>query len=130
MRRKKMNNEKEEINKERLKMFEQIFDQGISYETLKEKYFVLRLKYEKIKKKLCENDRISMEIEEHVYHAIQKHPEFPENIVEMVAIMAEEAGEAIRAANNYQHESGTIEELKEELYQTAAMCIRCLHNLP
>lgn len=63
----------------------------------------------------------------HLADAIIKHPEFPtENLVEMVAIMSEESGEAIRAANNYQHESGTIEALKEELYQTAAMCLRCL----
>lgn len=69
-------------------------------------------------------------IHDYLIEAIQKHPEFPDNVVEMVAIMAEEAGEAIRAANNYQHENGSIEELKEELFQTAAMCLRCLHHLP
>lgn len=81
------------------------------------------------------NDKIEFEfftdkyydtVNDYLIEAIKKHPDFPKNVVEMVSIMAEESGEAIRAANIYQHEHGQLEDLKTELYQTAAMCIRCL----
>lgn len=81
------------------------------------------------------NDKIEFElftdkyydtVNDYLIEATKKHPDFPKNVVEMVSIMAEEAGEAIRAANNYQHEKGQLDEVKTELYQTAAMCIRCL----
>lgn len=84
------------------------------------------------------NDKIEFElftdkyydtVNDHLIEAIKKHPNFPTNVVEMVAIMAEEAGEAVREANNVKHENGNIDDLKKELYQTAAMCIRCLINL-
>lgn len=58
-----------------------------------------------------------------------KHPDFPKDIVHMVAIMAEESGEATRASLQYHYEGGTLLELKTELYQTAAMCIRVLENI-
>ena len=57
------------------------------------------------------------------------HPEFPDDIIHMVAVMNEEAGESIRAAYNYIYEGGTIEELKEEIIQTGAMCLRILENI-
>lgn len=62
--------------------------------------------------------------------AKEKHPEFPDRIVPMTAIMAEEAGEAIREANLIQFENaGTMEQYEKELKQTAAMCIRILEIL-
>lgn len=61
--------------------------------------------------------------------AIKKHQLFPHDIIHMTAIMAEEAGEAVRAANNAVHEGDSLEPLRRELAQTAAMCIRCLVNL-
>lgn len=62
-------------------------------------------------------------------YAIRKHPIFPYDVVHMVAIMEEEAGEAMRAALQYYYEGGNIKDLKEELLQTAAMCLRCLNNI-
>lgn len=48
----------------------------------------------------------------------------------MVAIMAEEAGEAIREANRIEDDgNGDLAALRTELIQTAAMCVRCLENL-
>lgn len=47
----------------------------------------------------------------------------------MTAIMMEEAGEAMQAANDVVHADASLEPLRLELVQTAAMCIRCLVNL-
>lgn len=61
--------------------------------------------------------------------AKKKHPEFPDDPVRMAVIMAEEAGEAIRAANNLCYHGGSIEDLQTELAQTGAMCIRVMAQL-
>lgn len=72
------------------------------------------------------NKKIVEEIEDELNRAKWKHPVFPRGVVSQTAIMAEEAGEAIRAANNYSYESGSIEDWRTELIQTAAMCVRIL----
>lgn len=63
--------------------------------------------------------------------AIAKHPDetWPKDVVHMTAIMMEEAGEAVQAANDVAHANASLEPLRLELVQTAAMCIRCLVNL-
>lgn len=61
--------------------------------------------------------------------AIKKHPYFPEDVIHMVSIMNEESGESIRAALNYTYEKENINEVREELIQTAAMCLRCLSDI-
>jgi len=58
--------------------------------------------------------------------AMDIHPLFPCDPIHAVNIMMEEAGESARAVNQLVHEGGTIEALKDELIQTAAMCIRVL----
>lgn len=75
-------------------------------------------------------ERIFEEIAEELKRAKIKHPEFPDRIVTMTAIMAEEAGEAIREANLIQFEDkGSMEQYEKELIQTAAMCVRILEIL-
>lgn len=64
-----------------------------------------------------------------VQRAKAKHPIFPEDRVHQVSIMMEEAGEAVRAANNFNLENGHISDLATELIQTAAMCIRTLETI-
>ena len=71
-----------------------------------------------------ETGHICGEICNELDHAIKKHPEFPVDLIHQVAIMAEEAGEAIQAANN-----GDAEQVKKELLHTAAMCIRVIQNM-
>ena len=63
--------------------------------------------------------------------AVRKHPNdtWPQDVIHMTAIMAEESGEAVQAANDVVHGGASLEPLRLELAQTAAMCIRCLVNL-
>lgn len=62
--------------------------------------------------------------------AEKKHPDWPvDNLFEQVAILSEEAGEVAKAALDYKNGRVPIKELKEELMQTAAMCMRLLKNL-
>jgi hypothetical protein len=66
------------------------------------------------------------EILKEIDRAVVLHPVFPADPIHQCAIMAEEAGEAIRACNDMVHEGGGQWEYEVELRQTAAMCIRCL----
>jgi len=59
-----------------------------------------------------------------------KHPNYPDNIFIQLAIMQEEAGEVTRAVLHLAYEGGSIEDVRKELIQTAAMCMRMLENLP
>ncbi len=78
----------------------------------------------------CINLKHLQAVSKELVSAKKKHPVFPADIVHMVAIMQEEAGESTRASLRYVHdEGGTLEELKVELIQTAAMCFRVLENL-
>lgn len=70
-----------------------------------------------------------IEILSELEKAEEKHPDFPKDIIHQVAIMIEESGEAMRAALQHVYEGGSKEELRLELKQTGAMCIRCLENI-
>ena len=61
--------------------------------------------------------------------AKQKHPDYPDDMFRQVAIINEESGEATKAVLCYHYENGSIEDIKKELIQTAAMCMRMLENL-
>lgn len=75
-------------------------------------------------------NKILNKIKNELDRAKELHPDFPDSIVRMVAIMAEEAGEAIREANRIEDDgNGDVEALRIELIQTAAMCVRCLEGL-
>lgn len=58
-----------------------------------------------------------------------KHPEWNYDINKMALIMLEEAGEVAKAILKYQDEKGSFYDIKNELIQTAAMCIRILNNI-
>jgi hypothetical protein len=59
-----------------------------------------------------------------------KHPIFPDSMFTQLAIMQEEAGEVTKAVLHYHYENGTVDEVRNELIHTAAMCMRMLQNLP
>lgn len=63
--------------------------------------------------------------------AEKKHPNWPvDNMYKQACILGEESGEVMKAVLHYHDEGGTLDQIKEELIQTAAMCMRMLQNLP
>lgn len=72
-------------------------------------------------------------IEAEIERAEKKHPHWPDDYIHQAAIVAEEAGELVRAALNDYYENGQtpagLEEIRKEAIQTAATCIRLLKNL-
>lgn len=68
-------------------------------------------------------------VHEEYCRACKKHPIWPSNLVEALAIITEESGEAIKAGNEYHHnEGGTFEEIEKEVIQTMSTCMRFLIN--
>lgn len=70
------------------------------------------------------------DIDSELRRAKEKHPNFPTDIFQQLAIMQEEAGEVTKAINDFVLGADTIEHVREEITQTAAMCVRMLENLP
>jgi len=68
-------------------------------------------------------------IEAELNRAKNKHPYFPDDMFKQLAIMQEEAGEVTKSVMHLHYENGTLENVREELIQTAAMCMRMLENL-
>lgn len=69
------------------------------------------------------------EIDKEYIRAENKHPDFPNDIFIQLAIMQEEAGEVTKAVLHYSYEGGSLQDIKDELIQTAAMCVRMLESL-
>lgn len=61
--------------------------------------------------------------------ACVKHPNWPKDKIHQAAIIAEEAGELIRASLKYEYENDVDSELEVEAIQTGAMALRFLVNL-
>lgn len=70
------------------------------------------------------------DIDSELGRAKKLHPDFPKDPFRQLAIMQEEAGEVAKAVNDCTCGKDTIEHIREELTQTAAMCVRMLENLP
>lgn len=58
-----------------------------------------------------------------------KHPTWPTNTLEQVAILAGESGECLQAALHFVEGRGDIERVRTEAIQVGAMAIRVLMNL-
>ena len=68
-------------------------------------------------------------IDAELKRAEKMHPDYPNDMFRQLAIMQEEAGEVTKAVLDYCYAEGTLAQVKEELIQTAAMCMRMLKNL-
>lgn len=68
-------------------------------------------------------------IDDELKRAEAKHPNYPEDMFRQLAIMNEEAGEATKAVLHYHYENGSLEDVKVELVQTAAMCMRMIESI-
>lgn len=69
-------------------------------------------------------------IDAELKRAEKLHPNYPADMFRQLAIMQEEAGEVTKAVIDYHYGNDSIDHIKEELIQTAAMCVRMLDNLP
>lgn len=68
-------------------------------------------------------------IENELKRAQKLHPLFPADLIHQVAIVSEESGEAMKAALDHYYFGKPIEDVKTELIQTAAVCVRVLKQL-
>ena len=74
-------------------------------------------------------EKIYNVIDTELLRAEKKHPEWPLDMFKQLAIIQEEIGEVTMAVLHYHDESGSLDDIKKELIQTAAMCLRMLKNL-
>jgi len=72
---------------------------------------------------------IARSINEEMGRAKEKFPRWPEDIIRGASIVAEEAGELVKASLQNFYEKGNFEDVKKEAIQTATMAIRFLENL-
>ncbi|OGB61446.1 MAG: hypothetical protein A2Y94_13790 [Caldithrix sp. RBG_13_44_9] len=61
--------------------------------------------------------------------AQKEFPEWPRDVIHAAAIVAEESGELVKAAIDFNYHKGTLKAMEKEAIQTAAMAIRFLLNL-
>ena len=75
------------------------------------------------------NIEIRRAVEAELLKAKLKWPEYYDDVIHAVGLVCEESGESMQAALNLTYDSGSIEKVKLELIQTAAMCFRALGNI-
>ena len=68
-------------------------------------------------------------IDREVQRAREIHPAWPADVIHATAIVAEEAGESVRAALNHVYHGDEVAHIVTELTQTAATCVRALQSL-
>lgn len=77
-----------------------------------------------------ERKQAIMEILMELDRAERKHPSWPDDMIHRSAIVAEEAGELVRASLQNRYEGDRLKEMKKEATQTGATCLRFLIKLP
>jgi NTP pyrophosphatase (non-canonical NTP hydrolase) len=66
------------------------------------------------------------EIIQELRRAEKKFPTWPLDPIHAVSILAEESGEAVKAALHFYYDKESIEEFRKEVIQTGAMALRLL----
>lgn len=74
--------------------------------------------------------KIGIQIEAEHRRAKELHPDWPEDVIHAAEIVAEEAGELVRAALQFVYEGGDVDALECAAVQTGAMAVRFLDGLP
>ncbi len=67
-------------------------------------------------------EKIAIEL----FEVEKKFPLWPNDILYMIAIIQEELGESTKAGIDHVYRNAPIKDIKKELIQTTAMCIRTL----
>lgn len=79
--------------------------------------------------------KILHEIIEEYFSAKDKFPAWPADKIHAAAVVAEECGELVKAAVDHEYPEcrkdgrDTVDQMRREAIQTAAMCIRFLEGL-
>jgi hypothetical protein len=76
-----------------------------------------------------ETELVLHKIVDELIRAEQKFPNWPDDLVHGVAIVAEESGEAVRGCLRLVYEGDTENAYRVELIRTAAVCVRALVDL-
>ncbi len=76
-----------------------------------------------------QNKEIFNLIEKELVSATKKWPNYYSDVIHATALINEESGESIQAALDLTYDNGSIDDLKSEVIQTAAMCFRLLNNI-
>lgn len=73
-------------------------------------------------------EQIKNEVNAEVARARRLYPTWPADIIHATALMSEEAGEAVNAANGafWGHKGATLHDVRKEVIETMAMCWRLL----
>lgn len=77
-------------------------------------------------------DSVTDEIKKELDRAIELFPTWPTDIIHAYSVIGEECGELNKACLQFVHEPGkkvSIEDIREEAIQTAAMAIRFIISL-
>tara|TARA_Y100001951_G_scaffold11424_1_gene7313 strand:- start:210 stop:509 length:300 start_codon:yes stop_codon:yes gene_type:complete len=72
---------------------------------------------------------IQVMLDEEMKHALEKHPKWPTDPIHAAMVIAEEAGEVMKAVNEAVYEDGAFEEVHSEVIQTMVTCIRFLNSI-
>lgn len=68
-------------------------------------------------------------IDAELQRAKKQHPDYPRDMFRQTAMMNGEAGKVTKAVLDYHYKEGSLKDIKDELIQTAAMCMRMLEAL-
>jgi|GEM_PF-1265692 len=77
---------------------------------------------------MSEQEAIALMLDE-LDKARAKHPQWPVDVLHAAAILSEESGEVVKASIDMTYAGGSVEDVRKELAQTGAMCLRMLINL-